>query len=535
MIELRPYQRQALDSLYSWFDFNSGNPCIEAPTGAGKSYIIAQFCKENLERNPGMRIVMATHVRELVEQDHKALLNVWPDAPCGVFSAGLGRRDMGFPITVCGIQSVYRKYADFGKVDVLIVDEAHLIPAEGTGMYLSFIEGLKETNPNLTVIGLTATPYRLKHGMITDKPAIFDAPLIKTISIAELQRQGSLAMLRSKATDMRLDPTGVRMQGGDFVESELQRRFDDEGTSKAVVEETLERAEGRRHIIFFCCGIEHAEHVRDMIRAFGESAETVSSRTPVKDRDSIIEAFKRGDVRCLTNTSILTTGFDFPDIDCIVMMRPTMSPGLYMQIAGRGLRPKSDGGDCLVLDFAGNIQRHGPITDVRPPGRKRRGRGVAPSKVCPECDEIVAVQTMRCPSCGYEWPRRDRREDFHLHDDDIQGKLNPTMKVGFWRWTIYHSRKRDEQMIKVVYRRSMVDTFEVSEYYPVWRNDGYGALRLNMFMSMARRAGVDPMDYDCIEDCLLALNGARRPESIDYKINGRYANVARINWGGTDV
>ena len=121
MIELRDYQRKALDELYEWFSYNEGNPCVEAPTGAGKSVLLAKFCEENIQANPNIRIVIVTHVKELVQQDHDAVLRVWPEAPIGIWSAGIGRKEIE-QITVCGIQSIY-KHADLlGKVDVVLVD-----------------------------------------------------------------------------------------------------------------------------------------------------------------------------------------------------------------------------------------------------------------------------------------------------------------------------------------------------------------------------------------------------------------------------
>ena len=533
-MELRDYQRKALDDLYAWFGQHEGNPCIEAPTGSGKSMIIAQFCKENLERNPDMRILLATHMKELIEQDFNAIKRAWPEAPCGIFSAGLKKKEIMYPMTVCGIQSVYKKYADFGYVDVLIVDEAHLIPEKGTGMYLSFIEGLRQTNPGLTIIGLTATPYRLKHGMITDEPAIFNEPIIKTVSITELQRRGFLSLVRSKRTAEKLDPTGVKISGGDFVESELQKKFDNDGTSLSVVRETIARAEGRKHILFFCCGIEHAEHVRDILREQGETAESVSSKCTIKERDDIINRFKAGEVRFLTNTAILTTGFDYPDIDCLVMMRPTLSPGLYVQIVGRAMRPKSDGGDALVLDFAGNIWRHGPITDVKPPEKGSKRKGIAPSKMCPVCDEIVPLQARVCPCCGHEWPRRKADEDFHLHDDDINGKINPQMMVGFWRWSVTKSRA-GEDMVRVTYRRSFIDPMEINEYFLLWRDDGVGISAQKRFTSIMERAGLEVMDYDTIDEVVAALNKAKGPVSVEYVKNGRYLNAVRRYWEAGNV
>ena len=538
MIELRDYQRKALNDLYSWFGENTGNPCIESPTGSGKSYLIAAFCKENLEANPGIRIIMATHTKELITQDANALLNIWPEAPLGIYSAGLKKKETDKPITIGGIQSLYRNASEFGYVDVLLVDEAHMIPVDGTGMYLTFIERLKAFNPNLTVIGLTATPYRLKHGMITDKPAIFDAPIIKTIGIRELQDRGTLARLRSKATKEELLKLAkdARIQGGDYVEKDLQDAIDRDLTSRAVVAETFKRAEGRKHILFFCCGIDHAEHIRDIILENNISAEAVSSRCTDEERDRIIADFKEGRIRCLTNTAILTTGFDYPDIDCIVMLRPTLSPGLYMQEVGRGLRPKSQGGDCLVLDFAGNIRTHGPITDVKPPENRRgKRKGVAPSKICPQCDEIVALQSSVCPCCGYVWPKREIPEAYHLYDDDINGRFKPTMRIGLWRWTLCKSRA-GEDMVRCTYQRSLTDQKEVNEYFLLWRPDIIGAKSQRLFLDIVRRAGLEPTDFETINDVLTALNDSKKkPVAIEYRFNGKYSNVTDHIWEDAHV
>lgn len=529
MIELRDYQRKALDELYEWFNYNEGNPCVEAPTGAGKSVLIAKFCEENIQANPNIRIVIVTHVKELVQQDHDAVLRAWPEAPIGIWSAGIGRKEIE-QITVCGIQSIY-KHADLlGKVDVVIVDEAHLIPVSGTGMYLTFINALKETNPDMTVIGFTATPYRLKHGMITDEPAIFKEPIVQTIDIKTMQDRGYLAMLRSKSTCEKLTTKGVKIQGGDFVEKDLQRVIDNDGTSRSVVKETLVKAADRNHIIFFCCGIEHAEHIRDLLREEGETAETISANTPIKERDQIISDFKSGKIRFLTNTAVLTTGFDYPDIDCIVMMRPTLSPGLYVQIAGRGLRLKSNSGDCLVLDYAGNVSRHGPITDVLPPNRAGKRKGVAPSKICPECDEIVAVQTMVCPTCGHVWERKEHEEDYHLHDDDISGRSAPSIDVGWWRWTRAKSRA-GEDMVKVTYAKSMISRFEVNEYFLLWRDDYVGVKAQKLFMFLVKASGLDPYEYDTIEEMIDALNTkGNKPTKIEYGMNGKWPVVKRRLW-----
>jgi len=186
---LRDYQRQAIDSLYDWFRKNdTGNPCLVLPTGAGKSVILAELCRDALSSWPGTRILILSHVKELLEQDAEKIRILWPDAPLGIYSAGLGCRDVD-AITVAGIQSVYRKASEIGYVDIAIVDECHLLNHKDEGMYRNLLNELEAINPSLRVIGLTATPYRLGHGLITEGGALFNA-LIEPVRIGELVERG---------------------------------------------------------------------------------------------------------------------------------------------------------------------------------------------------------------------------------------------------------------------------------------------------------------------------------------------------------
>ncbi|MBQ9564805.1 MAG: DEAD/DEAH box helicase family protein, partial [Synergistaceae bacterium] len=443
MNELRDYQKKAIADTYSWLSCHSGNPCIVAPTGSGKSHIIAGLCEDIMGRWPQSRIVILSHVKELLVQDAEKLLAAWPEAPLGIYSAGLGKKDID-AITVAGIQSIWRAADKTGKTDLVIVDEAHLINLEDCGMYRTFLNGLKEINPHLRIIGLTATPYRLGQGMITEgRDRLFDG-LIESISIEELVERGYLARLRSKFTDMKLDTSGVRKRGGDFVDGDLQAKIDTEDNNARIVAETLLRAEDRRAWLVFCTGVEHARHIRDELRRQGVSAETVTGDTPKDERTRILDEFKAGHIRAVTNVSVLTTGFDYPNIDLIVMARPTLSPGLYAQMAGRGMRLKTGPyQDCLVLDFAGNIARHGPVTNIQPPSAKQKEDGEAPVKECPECHEAVLLGTRVCPCCGHIFPINELEEskDFVLNEtEDIMG--SPVrMDIRDWKWRVVPSKK----------------------------------------------------------------------------------------------
>ncbi len=155
----------------------------------------------------------------------------------------------------------------------------------------------------------------------------------------------------------------------------------------------------------FCAGVRHAEHVRDAIQGRGYACEAILGETASAERDRVIAAFKRGEIRCLTNANVLTTGFNAPGVDLIAMLRPTKSVGLYVQMIGRGTRLSPGKDNCLVLDFAGNIEGHGPIDRID--GRKRKKddqEGTAPVKACPDCQTIVHASIRACPGCGYEFP-----------------------------------------------------------------------------------------------------------------------------------
>ena len=332
---LRDYQQRAIDQLYQWMrDGGEGNPCLVLPTGAGKSHIVAELCKDAVQNWPDTRILMLTHVKELILQNAEKMREHWPNAPLGIYSASIGRKELDEPITFAGIQSISKKSAQIGHVDLIIIDECHLVSHKDEGGYRSLIAELTAINPALRVIGLTATPYRLGHGLITDAPAIFSA-LIEPVSIEELIYKGFLATLRSKPTKAKLSTDGVHKRGGEFIESELQAAMNTDDNNYAVVREIISRADDRKAWLFFCAGVAHAEAVRDVLKEHGVTAECVTGATSKTERERILREYKAGKIKALTNANVLTTGFDYPNIDLIAMMRPTMSPALYVQKIGR--------------------------------------------------------------------------------------------------------------------------------------------------------------------------------------------------------
>ncbi len=405
MINLRPYQKEAIDSTFRYFADNDGNPLIVLPTGTGKSVVIAEFCRQTLKDWPDTKILVVTHVRELIKQNHDELKTLWPEAPAGINSAGLKKRDYDPSIVFCGIQSVHKKASNFVKVDLVLIDEVHLVPRKTNTMYQRFLSNLKIMNPHMRVIGLTATPYRLDSGLLhTGKEALFDAVSYEA-ELKDMVDQGYLTRLMSKQPKTRLDVSSVSIRGGEFVAGELERAVDRTDVNESVVREIVVLGAERKSWLIFCAGVKHATHIAEIVRRYGVSCETIFGDTPSAERDRIVRDFKAGKIRALASMGVLTTGFNAPIVDLLAILRPTESTGLYIQIMGRGMRNSPGKEDCLVLDFAGNIARHGPVDRVNPKKpRQSDGEGVAPTKTCPKCQSIVFAGTSECPDCGYKWP-----------------------------------------------------------------------------------------------------------------------------------
>ena len=525
---LRDYQQRSIDQLYSWFEANEGNPCMVLPTGAGKSHIIAALCKDALQTWPETRILMLTHVKELIEQNAEKMRQHWPGAPMGIYSASIGRKQLGEPITFAGIQSVHTKSKEIGHIDLVLIDECHLVSHKDEGGYRKLLAELKAINPNLRVIGLTATPYRLGHGLITDKPALFDA-LIEPVSIEELVYKGHLCTLRSKTTRAKLSVDGVHKRGGEYIESELQAAVDTADKNQSIVAEVIALAGDRRSWLFFCSGVQHSENVAQALRDRGITAECVTGNTSKTERARILSEFKSGRIKALTNANVLTTGFDAPNIDMIAMMRPTMSASMYVQMAGRGLRVKDHTDHCLVLDFAGVVETHGPITAVQPPKKGGNGDGMAPVKLCDECQELVHISAQVCPACGHPFPEPEVNP-LQLRNDDIMGVEGTDLLVTEWFWRKHVSKASGKEMLACTYYGGLSDK-PITSYHAIM-HDGFAGQRARVELAnMANSAGA-ALDYSSadLEDMASAMNEGKAPSMIEYKMDGKFARILNRSW-----
>ena len=366
MFELRPYQQEALAALEKYWSRGGGNPLVVMATATGKSVIIAHLIRDLSQRYPALRVLVVTHTLELVEQDVKHLLALWPDAPIGINSAGIGQREWDVPIIFAGVQSVWRNAGRLGPRHLVLIDEAHLVPHDGDGMYRSLLSELRALAPagGMRIAGFSATPFRLDSGRLDEgEGKIFD-DVVFDYDVGRGIREGWLSPLTSKATKIEINVNNVGRRGGEFIAGELERAADDNAVIAAACDEIVARGVDRRSWLVFCCGVLHAHHVCNALRMRGVACQVVTGETPLTEREDSIAMFKAGMVRCLVNVNVLTTGFDAPRIDLLAMLRPTLSTGLYVQMVGRGTR-KADGKvNCLILDFAGNCRRHGPVDRV---------------------------------------------------------------------------------------------------------------------------------------------------------------------------
>ncbi len=439
MFTLRPYQQAAVDAVYDFLRAKTSNPCIVLPTAAGKSGIMSQICRDAVVRWNG-RVLILAHVKELLEQTAATIRRIDPDLPVGVYSAGLGSRDTDAPVIVAGIQSVYKKACELDAFNLILVDECHLLPPDGEGMYQTFLKDAKVVNPRVRLIGLTATPYRLKSGTLVGPDNLLNE-ICYEIGIKELIEQGFLCPLKSKSGRHKVDCSDLHIRAGEFVASEIDELMNTTDNVDAAVREIVLQTRDRHSVLIFGASVDHVTRIKETIERFtSQECGLVTGDTPAGDRDRILRRFKgesfqkdllgseTGPLKYLANVNVLTTGFDAPNIDCVVLLRPTASPGLFYQMVGRGFRLHETKTDCLVLDYGGNILRHGPVDAIQVKEKNGRSGGDAPAKECPKCLAIVHAAVAVCPECGYEFPlpEKDRHEGTASNEGILSGEITDT-------------------------------------------------------------------------------------------------------------
>jgi DNA repair protein RadD len=406
----------------------------------------------------------------------------------------------------------------------VLVHNCHLIPAKGFGTYRKFLDDMLKQAPYCKIIGLSATPYRLDSGLLTSgDDKIFDE-IIYRVPLSKLIQEGYLCELIGKTGIIKPDVTGVKKRGGEYIESDLNKVCDDDNIIKKAVTEFIELTHDRNHVLIFCVGISHAHHVKEEMERQGVECEVVHSKISPKEKDRIISGFKDGSIRYLANCDMLTTGFNASLIDCIIMLRPTESTGLYYQIGGRGLRTHKDKKNCLILDYAGNILRHGPIDKIEIETKglsSNMGVKTAPMKECPKCKIPLPIQTAKCKECGFIWPV-NITHDSEASSADPLSKYIPPREIVLLPDDIryYVHQKEDRLSMRVEYKTGVID--HVAEWVCI-EHDGFARAKAVQWLKTAL-----PLGYpvpDSVEECMEMADIFKKPASIFVDFNQKFPKI----------
>ncbi|WP_058260756.1 DEAD/DEAH box helicase, partial [Thalassovita autumnalis] len=349
-----------------------------------------------------------------------------------------------------------------------------------------------------------------KDALFTD--IAYEAP------VRELIDAGYLSPLVSKQPDTRLDVSKVGTRAGDFIARDLAAAVDQEATTRAAVSEIIAHGRERKSWLAFCSGVDHARHVAEEFGRQGITCETIFGYTPKDARDAIIAAFKRGEIRALASMGVLTTGFNAPAVDLIALLRPTKSAGLYVQMVGRGTRLAPGKENCLVLDFAGNVRCHGPIDLVRPKRPGDGGGGEAPTKVCPECDSIIALSATECSDCGYVFPAREVKITPTAATLPVLSAKVQWLQVHGVSYS-RHDKRGGRPSLKVTYSCGL-------KSYNEWvcvEHQGYA--RQKALEWWRKRAPGCPMPRT-VDDAIAQAGQLTRPTAISVRPSGRFLEIS---------
>lgn len=549
-MELRWYQSEGIAAIYDFFSRckpgEIRNPIEVFPTGTGKSYIIAEFFRGIFIKWPWQRVLNLTHVKELIGQNYKELMDLWPMAPAGIYSAGLNRREIR-PITYAGIGSVVGKAELFGHIDLVLIDECHTVSPNDDTMYGEFIADLRKINPKVKVIGLTATPYRMGQGLLTEptfttkgvKPALF-TDIIYDVSrrddFTRLIAEGYLAPLIPRQTKTQIDVSGIKVLGADFAQGALEALVDRDELTFNCIQEAILLGQDRKHWLVFATGSRHCEHVSEMLNRCGVPAMAVHSKSG--NRDEATKKFMAGEIRALVNNVIYSTGFNYRPIDLILDLQPTASASRHVQKYGRGTRTAPGKTNCLILDFAGNTMRNGPINDPVIPRRKgqpRPGGGGGPAaKVCEHCLTLNHAAARICQCCSEEFPINGiALTDSASTADVIAGAVPEIVifKVDRTEYQKYtpnvHSKKPPSLM--VTYHcglRSFRDCVAL-------QHGGYGSKRARDWWRNAAGEGPEFQPPDSVDLALTKLETLQRPTHLKVWVNCPEPQVMDYDYKGT--
>lgn len=537
-MNLRPYQQRSLDALYQWWVAHPGtheNPICCLPTGSGKSVVIAELCRLLFDTWPDEhpRTVVLVPSKELAEQNAAKLRAMLPaHLSVGYYSAALGRKQAMADVIVATIGSIYKDAHLLGNIKCVVIDECHLVNPDSAeaGRYRKFLTELARLC-RFRVVGYTATPFRGNGVWLTDGDDPLFTGVACTVPVQELLDAGHLSPLIRPVDAMqtRIDTSGIKTTSGDYNLHDLADRVDNYLPQAA--QEAVTLAADRKKWIAFCATVANAQTLVDLLRGHGVTAALVCGETPKTEREELIASFRAGHIRCLVTVLALATGFDVPDVDCILWLRPTQSPVLYVQGAGRGLRIAEGKADCLWLDFSDTTERLGPVDTIK--GRKRGKRKAedaqAPFKVCDQCGERAPAAAPICPTCGYEFPREEKEvrsaSNAAIMASQIAPKIHtyPVTKVEYAR----HHKAGSPDSLRVDYYSGLRRV--CSEWVCIEHTGFAGEKARNWWrlrMNPPETGGPPMTTFDALDES----PWLKQPTAITINETGKHPELVRHHW-----
>ena len=425
---LRPYQQKFISDIQAEFDNGVKRVCGVAPCGAGKTVMTAFIVKQAVDA--GKHVIFFVHRKELIDQTANTFCKL--NIPFGVISAG-NKPNYNLPVQIAGVQTLVNRLHQIHEQDLLICDECHHILAES---YLKIIKHFSAAK----LLGVTATPQRTGGINLGD---VFQS-LVLAPSVKKLIELGNLTDFEYFATKLTLDLSNIHVRRGDFDNNEIADLMSDSKIIANVIDNYKLFANGKSAICY-CVNIEHSKSVAERFNAAGISAAHVDGDTDKDERAQIVNDFKQGNFKILCNVDLFGEGFDVPNMDAVILARPTKSFILFIQQSMRALRPDPNNPDkvATIIDCADNFTRFGRPDYERDwslaPNEEKK-QGETPVKVCPECGRVVAAGTKFC-SCGYEFPFRGLIEtDSDMLDipKGFYGYLILAQKRGYKKqWAVY--------------------------------------------------------------------------------------------------
>ena len=532
----RYYQEAASSAAWNYLRNKAGNPLIVLPTGAGKSLVIAMMIKQAMQYDA--RVIVLQHRKELIEQNAEKIRILCPGVDVGVNSAGLKTRNYDQPVVFAGIQSVYKKATEFGRRELILIDEAHLVGDSDNSMYGQFLGELMAINAKARIVGLTATPYRTGEGKLCGPNKMFQA-ICYEIKTGKLINEGYLCRLTNRSTDSQADMSNVRISRGDYVESDMQRAFLE--VVDEACRELVAKTQDRKSILVFSAGVAHAKAIAEAVAGLtNEKVQIITGDTLPIERSAWLNDFKAGRLRWLINCMVLTTGFDAPRIDALGILRATTSPGLFAQIVGRGLRKHESKDNCHILDFGGNIARHGSLdSDSYGESKEKKEGGEAPTKDCPNCEEPSAISASVCETCGFRFPPPDPADKHDTTADEesvLIGEAEPEVWLVQSVGRSVHQKRGDATAppsLRIDYRCNMEQeegnlTSKIISEWVCIEHEGY-----------TRRKAVEWWTERSIADCPQTVEEAiekidrgmlRMPNVIKTKLEDRWPRIVDVQF-----